>query len=521
MAARFFDVPDRGSEREAMLETFRVGLRQLIDPETGDYVTEAKVALATQELSRWWSEYDAVDISLLAVHAKAAALADQIAPSRSTTGTLRGLHAPLRGVAPLKAVGATLICEAEAGAGSTFFGSTTIPDPAAAFATNNAGLKFQVLLDVVTPPSGIATLTLVGIDTGERTNLEAGTKLRWAGNQPLSAVQEFIVTVDGSGGIGDETDADLASRIEADISHPPASGNNAHNRRWAREASVAVEDAFVYPCAKYAGTDVVCVTQKRGRQTEAAPKGPLARIASAGTVAIVRAYLTPPGSPVKPERIVSFVVTPTPVYSNMSIGLSLPRGRGLGWADTRPFPTYEAAPATVSAVSSQTEWTIETDAELPASGTPKIMIWARELSRWEKLTVTSITAAGVGFYDVVLAATPTHTVAVGDYISPLVTGYVLMGQAVERYFDSRGPGEVVDLDTDPRAPRARRFPDPVERYPQIVGSTIITTLQNALPGTIGAGEGLEVSVTSPALPDDPADGPLMIVAGHVGVYPSD
>ena len=156
-----------------------------------------------------------------------------------------------------------------------------------------------------------APMLLVGVNVGEATNLPAGSKLTWGGNQPLSAAKEFTTTEDGSGGIDAETDAEWAARMEADDAHKPESGNNAHVRKWAREASNAVEDTFVYACAKYAGTKVVAVTQKRGRQTEAAPKGPLARIPSAGTLARVRAYLVPPGSPKVPERVVSVVVAPT------------------------------------------------------------------------------------------------------------------------------------------------------------------------------------------------------------------
>ena len=525
---RFFDAPNMGEELERMLATYRSGLRRLINPATGHPFSEADVARATQEGSREWSEFRATELAVLALHVKAQGLADQFRPSRATTGTLRGIHAPMRGVTPLQAVGATLLATAVAGVGSTFPGSTTIPDPTAAFATDPAGLKYQVLFTVTTPANGIAgsdpaaPLVLVGVDTGERTNVPAGTKLTWAGNQPINAVREFETTTDGSGGTDDETDGELAARIEADIAHRPESGNNAHNRAWACASSTAVEDAFIYACAKYSGTDVIAVTQKRGRQNENAPKGPLARIASAGTLARVRAYLVPPASPVKPERVVSFVVTPTAEYVNASIGLAIPRGRGLGWADVRPWPLFAGGPATVSNVTNQTHFRIATTSPLPSGSTlPRIMIWSRERTRWETLLVSAITSAGVGLWNVVLTKAPTHTIAVGDYISPLTRGASFMGQAVERYFDSLGPGEVVDLTTDTRAPRAQRFPDPVERYPQRAGSAILTTLQNAIPGTISTGELLAISKTTPTLPSDPTQGPGLLVAGHVGVYPSD
>ena len=528
MGARFFDTPQLGDELEAMLSMYRSGLRTLIDPKTGLPVSEETIARVTQPEGRQWSYFRANELAILGVHAKAQGLADQFRPKRSTTVTLRGIHAPMRGVTPLKASGATLICQAKSGVGSTFVGSTTLPDPVAAFATDPAGLKYQVLFDVTTPANGIAgsdpsaPLYLVGVDTGERTNLPAGTKLKWAGNQPLNAELEFEVVDDGRGGLDDETDGELADRIESEIAHPPESGNNAHNCKWAREATTAVEFAFAYACAKYSGTDVISFTQKRGRQKETAPKGPLARIPSAGTLALVNAYLAPPASPVKPERIVSFVRAPVPQYSTLAIGVAIPRGRGFGWADVRPWPLYAGDAATISAVTDQTHFKIATSSTLPTgSAVPHIMVWAREKSRWEELLVASITPAGFGLFDVVLMTPPTHTLAINDHISPLIRGASLLGQGVERYFDSRGPGEVVNLATDPRAPRARRFVDPVERYPQRVGSDILTTLQNAVPGLISTGELLSIDASMPTVPTDPAMGPSILVAGHMAMYPSD
>lgn len=527
---RFFVTPARGEEREKMLAGFRAGMRGLLDPTTGAPFTEAKIARATREGGRWFAEFDAVDLAVLALHAKAGGLADQMIPSRSTTGTLRALHAPLRGVVPLPATGGTNVCEAVATVGSLFVGSTTLPDSAAAFATDPGGKKYQLLYNVTTPANGLAgsdaanPLVLIGVDTGEATNLAAGTKMRWAGNFPLGAATEFVTVEDGSGGIEDETDAELADRIESDIRHRPESGNNAHVRAWGRSATTAVEDIFAYAGAKYAGSIVIVPTQKRGRQREAAPKGPTARIPSAGTLARVRAYLVPPASPVVPERIVSYVVAPVGERVNMSIGLAIPRGRGLGWEAVLPWPRYSGGPAVISALTSQTVFKIASPVALPSSSSvPPIMAWSRDISRWERLRVMSIASGGVNVWDVVLSAAPSITLAVGDYISPAIRERAVspLALGVERYFDSLGPGEVVNLSTDLRAPRAQRFVDPLERFPQRAGSPIINALQLALPGAISTGEVLEQSATTPTVPSDPVSGPSLLVAGRVAVYPSD
>lgn len=522
----YFDTPQRGEEREKMLAQYRGGLRLLRDPATGEPYSEEDIARATQEGGRDFAEVDALDLALLPVHGKASVLADQFVPSRSTTGVLRGLHSPLHEMPPLPASGATVKAEATADVGAIFVGSTTIPDPTAAFATTASTLTYQVLFTVTTPANGIAgsdpdhPLLLVCLDTGERTNIPAGSKLTWAGNQPLSAVPSFLTTEDGSGGLDDETDAELGARIDANIAHKPESGNNAHFRAWARESTTAVEDGFVYAEFKYAGSTLVVITQKRGRQSETAPKGPLARIPSAGTLAISRAYMTPPASPVVPDRSLVLVLPPVAQSVNMVLALALPRGRGLGFRDVKPWPNYDSGPAVIGAVTNQTHFRIASGVVIPSTTiAPKIMVWARTRSRWEELRVATVTAAGAGFWDVVLAATPSHTLAVNDFISPAIKGAQQLAQGVERYFDGLGPGQVVDLETDMRAPRIARFPDTVETKPDRAGSSIISVLQNALSGTITSGEVLEQSATTPTIPGDVATGPSMLVAGNFAVYP--
>jgi hypothetical protein len=151
------------------------------------------------------------------------------------------------------------------------------------------------------------------------------------------------------------------------------------------------------------------------------------------------------------------------------------------------------------------------------------MAWNRDVSRWERLRVTSITSGGSNLWDVVLSAAPSNPLAVGDYISPALRERAVspLALGVERYFDSLGPGEVVNLATDLRAPRAQRFVDPLERFPQRAGSPIINALQLALPGAISTGEVLQQSSTTPTAPADPVTGPSLLVAGRIAVYPSD
>jgi hypothetical protein len=148
------------------------------------------------------------------------------------------------------------------------------------------------------------------------------------------------------------------------------------------------------------------------------------------------------------------------------------------------------------------------------------MIWNDETSRFESLNVTSVTSFGGDEYTVVLSQAATFTIAVGDYVSPDTERRTTIATAVEAYFDARGPGEVVDLDDDTRAHRAFRFPEPFEEWPQIVGSSVATTLQDALGVALASADLISMSVTSPALPSDPIVGPSLVTIGKLAVYAS-
>jgi hypothetical protein len=510
---RAFTTFQRGELREEILASFRFGLRKQTNPATGLPFSEEDVAAATAKFSRWWNEADAVDVVLQPGQARALWLTDQIDPRTAGTSWLEGLHATLWKAPKLPATGGSGPADAPAPAGTVFVGSTTVPDPAATYATDPKGLRFQVLYTTATPGNGVAKLVLVGIDTGKQTNLATGAKLTWA-NAPIGASKQAVTTADFSGGTEAETDAEQGARILRKIRRREAAGNQAHWRTWAVDASNAVEEAFVFACALHAGTVLVAITQKRGTT-----KGPLARIPSAGTLAAAVSYLTPPSSPVAPVPPLVVVVGCTPVASHLSLSLSLPRGRVSGWADLAPFPgaVGGVAPAIV-AVANQTHFTLTSSAPLPGGGlTPKMMVWNDATSEFEQLQVASVVSAGGSSYTVVLAAAPTKTLAVGDYVSPYAARADLIAQTIGAYFDSLGPGEVVDLATDLRAHRAARFPDPSEEFPPRAGANVTSWLQDVFGAALGDSTLDAMSQHLPAVPSSPEAGPRLLVLGRVSL----
>jgi len=521
---RAFPFYGRGTNREDVLRSFRVGLRHLTNPDTGVAFTEREIQTATSDLTRWWMEADAIDLILLSGQARSLWLADQMRIDRASSSWLVGYHGEQWGEAPLDAVGGSGPADALAPVGTLFRGSTVLPDPTACQCVDAAGNSYQVLYTVISALVGgtaKALVTLRALDTGTDTNIPSGTELSWTLNKPALAAEKLTTTADFTGGTPVETMAQFAKRLLDRIRHKPAAGNRSHFRLWTRAASSAVEDAFIYPCAMHAGTVIVVPTQKRSTSS-----GPTARVPSSGTLADVTTYLVPPASPVVPTPPLVLVVAGTTQSADLVLGLGMPIGQSSGWTDISPWPTLGAGITrytSITAVTDQTHFQITrgtTSEDLPAGVTaPSMMVFDHATSRYEKLDVLSVILSAGDVFDVVLNAAPAVTLATGQWVSPDAGRRELLAETIEAYFDSLGPGEVVDLDADTRAHRAYRFPETSEDWPQRAGEAVTGWLHDALGAALADSNLETISATLPAVPADPADGPERLVLGKVGVYP--
>lgn len=518
---RAFPYFERGQNREAILLNFRHGLRQITNPDTGSKFTEREIATATARLSRWWADADAVDIVLFAGQQRSLYLADQVRIDRAAISWLTGYHGRLWGQSLLPASGGSGPCNAPATVGTVWAGSTTIPDAAAVQGTDPAGKTYQVLFTVVTPGSGVAALQLKAVDTGEETNIPSATEIKWSQLKPLGAQEKGTTSALFTGGAPRETSAQFAKRLLDMIQHRAAAGNNAHFRAWARASSSSVEDAFVFACSLHAGTTLVALTQKRGNVL-----GPDGRIPSVGTLTSATTYLTPPGSAVVPAPPFVLVVPTVKQVSDLALGLALPKGQASGWEHLDPWPGLgTGAPfhTEISTYTDQTHFKITRGSgskALPSGVTaPPLMVWNETQSRWEKLLVQSVNLDAGSVYSVVLSGAPSFTLAVGMRVSPSTERRTVIAETIEEYFDSLGPGELVDLSLDPRAHRAFRFPKPSEDRPQRAGSAVLTFLHDALGGALADSSLAAISSQTPSLPSDPTVGPSLMCGGKVGIYP--
>lgn len=520
---RFILFP-RGHVRDSIiLDTLRNGLAEMVNPDTGAAFTPDEIAIATQEGSRYWLEADAIDLMGQAQQARAAWFVDQTFPRRSSSAYLAGVHQPMWIPAgKLNAVGGSGLVQGRADPGVIWVGSSTLGDPSARIARDASLNRYQLMQTATTGANGTVELRLQGLDGGDNTNPPVDTILTWI-NPPANAEPEATVLENFTGGANAETDAEFAARIEDAQRYRPASGNRGHFRAWAREASVSIEAGFVYACALSAGNVTVCILQKRGRAL-----GAFARLPSFVTMSQATAYLTPPGSPVVPGNVHVLVVAPLGVSSDISLKIGLQRGTGGGWTDFAPWPRSSPAFkfAAITSMVDNTDFRITTDIApsfaLPASGVnlPRLMIWDNTFCRFHELQISTITNTGTNEYRIQLSTASAY-VSIGSYISPYTDQHEGIAKSVERYFDSLGPGEIVDPTTSLLAHRAYRFPRMAEEYPSRINARLTSELLESLGGAAGDADLANATRTSPNVPVSVTSGPELLVLGQLGIYDSE
>ncbi len=523
---REFVVYPRGEARELILANYRNGLRTKIDPDTGELFTEDTIRLVTQEGSRFFVFADGLDLALLGGGKRAEFLAQQISHDRASHAFLVNRHAPLWAEEFLPGFSSTGTVAATGTVGTTWVGSTDLPDALATTGTDPAGNRYQVYITGVADANGEAELTLASIDTGDEVNIAVGTKITWTNPPPGSTPTATVITEDFSGGSPPEDDAAFSARLGSRIAHKPAAGNDAQFRAWAREASVAVLDAFIYPTAFNAGSVLVVPVQKRGASTS-----PTARLPNAAVIAAVTARVVPPASPVVPPHVRVLVVAPVAAPTNVALLLSLLKGSSVGWADADPFPPYPNGAVDfveITTVTSQqnVRVTTGTAGQLPGGvagpiGGVSLMVWKATTGSFEVLDVAAVTDLTAGVYRITLNAPASFTLALGDLISPLTLRHAAIALGARNYFDSLGPGEVINLSADPRGVSAFRRPRPSEEYPARAGQSIITDVSEALGSALADATLDQITVAVPAVPSDPSDGPELITLGKLAVYPLD
>lgn len=511
-----FPVRQRGELREEYLDNYRAGLREMLLGDGSPAFSDDQIAIATAEHGEAWVKAEGLDAVLFLAQQRALWLAAQSRPDRAASITLRSEYVRLWDLPYLAAAGGSGTISAPGAPSTTWIGSTTLGDPAAVKARDSAGRVYQVLFTEQSNVGGDpAVLTLAGITTGDGTNLAPGEKLTWIVEVPLGAIGQGEVLAEFTGGIEEETDAQYVPRLIRRIRHKPGAGNRAQIREWCeRGGKNAVHAAYVYGDAFHAGSVLIALTQKRGTTT-----GPLARIPSTGTLTAVRNFL----ATTIPAFVRWVLVPPQAARSDVVLELSMGTATPAGWVDDIPWPTNDGADAaSIISVSSQTLIIIDSDSAPPDDVIPRVMVWSSDGGVFEELIVTLVETLGGSNYRLTLAGPASVTLAAGLYISPMSEQHPVIAEAIISYFDSLGPGEVIDLDLaagNDRAGFAFRWPKPSEEDPQRVGAAVIPYLQDALGPALADADLVNALPSEPTLPSDVIDGPKLLVPGHIGVYP--
>ena len=518
---REFATYERGQIRETILRYYRNSLRSKTDPNTGQPFNEVVIKRATMKGSRFWVEAEGHDIIGLGFGRRGDFLAQNVNPERAASPYLRDVHARLAGLELLPASSASGFVRATGVTGTIYQGSTIIPDQFAVRAKDEAGQEYQVFVTgQIGVGPGFVDLAMQAVDKGSSTNLATGTTLEWVNPPPGSAPTcEINPGIDGSlpgftGGTDIETDAELLARLLDVLSDRPAAGNPAHFRYWARKASVAVEDVFVYPCALNYGSVVVSIVQKRGTVG-----GPLARIPAPLTLATVTGALTPPVSTEVPGHAYVVVTPWTPEHVDAVMLLGMRVGSPGGFADLLPWPGYSGTPSTIQASPAPTQSSFRINAaSAPPSSTPRLMVWNDALTKFEPVFGT-VADAGGGLYTVTLSTPHAgKTLTAGDYVSPFSARHADVSASIRRHFDAQGPGELVDLATDVRASRAYRRVEPSIRYNYYTGSALAEQVKSELGASIYHAVVDSITATKASVPATASAGPNLLVPRKIAVY---
>jgi hypothetical protein len=534
-------VYERGYVRDkVVLANFRGGLRNQKNPETGQPFTEDEIQRATQTGSRWYNEAQAVDDKAQLDQRNALILQDNARIDACNTFWLRERHAKDWDLPPLGASPGTGTVVVSAPAGTVVKGSTTIGDITAYWARDAAGKKYQVTA-TVTVATGKASVvaTLIAMDGGADTNPRGGDVLTWGTRDPamapactvgrLTDAGDLATDVDFAGGYDAESDAEYQSRLLAEIRHKQGAGNSAQMRSWVRKADVAIEDAFIYPCAWGNGTTLIICTVRR-------PKGSTAPTARFPTLAIINkviARMTPPGSPIVPANphiVVVGLASNGSLVQDVALRLGLPSGSRGGWTDAIPFPTLQASPSTASSwphitaintVGSEIRYTMSvTNDNVAPIGLPALMFFHSGVGRFIKLQVASVVSfVPTSSCVFTLAAAPEVPLIVGSVICPDTELRDSIGLGARGFFDSLGPFEAVNQ-SNPVWPRAQRFPPAEEEFPYRFGGGMSSFVSEAIGGNSDVQVDYPISTPSPPTPPAAMVDYLQILTlGYLGAYP--
>lgn len=402
----------------------------------------------------------------------------------TSTGTWLKQIGESEGVYKLPAVGASgYIVITTAIGGSTIFQGDEVKTQTVG--ASGSALRYLVQQTQIYQTGSLVPVT--GLDTGEVTNLDAGTAMVFSnprpGCEPIATVYEQSDGNGLTGGRGVETDDEYRERIRLKRANPPASGNDAEYQRVVEDIpNLSVQKAFTYPAVLGPGTTAFVFTLR--------PSTPGAgRIPNGVQIALALGTLI--GREPADDGIfaASTVAQPLDVVYRVSWATG-----AAGWANSPQWPPYASPKVTVKAAPAPTT----TSFRAVTSGGPiddpvpgqTIAVFDRPNAKFRNKRIDTVTVVTPGqewqlsFSTVNLASDITYTPSAGQAVSPWSDSLDLLVTPTLTYFDVFGPGEMFASFPDPGL-RQKRNPANPDSYPSTVTNKIMSSIL-ALPSISNA-----------------------------------
>ena len=381
--------------------------------------------------------------------------------------------------------------------------------PAGYRGTGPNGRKYDTVAVNTAVPDG-ATISVVSVEAGADTELQAGDVITWDSSEIGFLKRNATVVVGGITGGRDADDVEtVRQRLLRRLQNPGVGGNWAHVAALAESASAAIDYAVVYPALLGAGSYSVAVVSNSGDRTLT---DEAVNAASSSVTAELPGHANANFTTVEPEPV-DLVLTArlqTPATSG---------GSGTGWRDSSPWPNETSGPVKVTSYLTPGIGQIITSATVLGSleNGKHIAIWDWEAQEMVEMTV--LLAQVSGGFGRIAGGEGFSRDFTGSYISPGAVNMVSYGASALAAMRGLGPGE--KSESPWVMPRARRRPTPDSAYPYRLESNVTTAIQDAEP-TIQHVEfraryatGTTNTLISPSVPANPYDPPNILTLKHL------
>lgn len=418
-----------------------------------------------------------------------------------------------KGIPPVIPQGATgaIVCQV--------LGSTVIRDGQRFVYPN--GLQGQVVGNYTYSSATYdAQINVKAIDVGTKTNLAAGTVVRFA-PAPTNVELEAKVsqTIPLTGGVDEEDTERLRARILNTERNRPAGGNWGQIRQLTLDSFPGVQDCYVYPALGGPGTQKVVPVRKFDRTALS-----WSRICSPALLNMVRQKLFS-NLPIYTGTVVQASADQT---ADASLLVTIPSsalsgGNGQGWTDQTPWPQLVGADngrvtVTTSYASGYRIVVSANTSTAPVANQTTIAWWSPADMVFRVALVTTVSGSA-GAWDLTLDRILTSSrgtkVAVGDYICPAALNLTRYGSTWLDYLEQLGPGENTS-DTG-RLPTALRRPLVTDEDLANITGVAFAAFKNNHQEITDISWGYN-STTAPTVPGSADTAPNVLVPRHFGVY---